>query len=82
MHAGNPGIQIVAKLYNIYIMLSHTCAHNAPKHLFYGNWIDFPNLVLLMRLTLNKKKKPKTKRQNRKINIRRKLLFKTFHQMY
>lgn len=51
-------IQVFNQLPNsTQIVLSRTCTHNAPRHLFYGNWIDFPSLVCLTRLTSNFKKR-------------------------
>lgn len=69
---------IICQTPHKYTLCSHTHAHthNAPRHLFYGNWIDFPSHVLLMRLTLNKKKRKKKK--NIKKNIRRNLLLETY----
>lgn len=81
IHAENPGIQLFAKLHtNINYALTHMHTHNAPRHLFYGNWIDFPSHVLLMKLTLNKKKRKKKK--NRKKNIRRNLLLETYVMLW
>lgn len=71
----SPDIQSVTKHYThtyIYVMFS-------PIHLFYGNWIDFPNRGLLMKTTTNKKVSYKNE-INQEKSILHHIFSAAFHQ--